>query len=154
MSSDNKGTGKQKSGDKPRRNQNQLNHQGTQAPQAQPKIKGRTKKLENYIYDARVQNQANMFTNTTKEVANYAGCHCKDPRNIRNTLELLREVTIPPPVARNVGTPQTNNLILQKEVNLYEKRVIIHYCKSGYVLHGLRAVHRSNESKIGGWGHI
>ena len=92
MSSDNKGTGKQKSSDKPRRNQNQRNHQGTQAPQAQPKFKGRTSKLENYIYDVGVQNQANMFTNTTKEVANYAGRHCKDPRDIWNALELLCKV--------------------------------------------------------------
>ena len=84
----------------------------TQAPQAQPNFKGRISKLENYIYDVGVQNQANMFTNTTKEVANYAGRHCKDPRDIWNALELLCKVTIPPPVARNIGTPQINNLIL------------------------------------------
>ena len=108
MSSDNKTSSKRKVNDKARKGRNRCSRQGN--PNSNTiiaKFKGRTSKLEAHIYDVGVQNQVDIFANTTKEIANYAGRHCKDLRDIRTAIERLQEATIPVPVARNVGTPQS-----------------------------------------------
>ena len=48
------------------------------APKTAKFVKGRTRELKKHIHDVGVQNQADMFTNTTSKIVNYAGRHCKD----------------------------------------------------------------------------
>ena len=76
MSSDNKNSGFWEKSSDNRSKQNNKNfcnhHSNNSAAPAQPaKFKGRTIKLENHIYDISVQNQENIFANTTKEGAYY-----------------------------------------------------------------------------------
>ena len=95
-----------KSNDKSKRGKNRRNRQNKVNSANTPaiKFKGRTSELEKSIYDVGVQNQADIIANTNKEIANYTGCHCKDP-SICTAIEQLEEVTIPAPVARNLETP-------------------------------------------------
>ena len=69
MLSEKKSAGKRKSNDKSKQNRNQQNRQnGTNNnTSVTTKFKGRTTELENHIYDVDVQNQADIFANTTKK---------------------------------------------------------------------------------------
>ena len=59
----------------------------------QPKFEGKTKELKGHIYDVGVDNQADLFSRTTKEIAEYAGMHCKQSLDIRTAIETLSEAT-------------------------------------------------------------
>ena len=48
----------------------------------QPKFEGKTEELKGFIYDIGVENQADLFMKTTKEIAEYAGRHCKQGLDI------------------------------------------------------------------------
>ena len=107
-------------------NRHNCQNNNSKNPPLAPKVKGRTNEVENYICDVRVQNQTDMFANTTKEITYYTGCHCKDPCDICNTIKQLTDVTVPPPLVQKLGSPQVNNLILQKEVDLFMKSELAH----------------------------
>ena len=69
----------------------------------QSKFKGKTEALEEHIYNVGVGNQADMFVRTTKEVAEYAGRHCKQSLDIRSAIEKLTDTTIATPQPRSTG---------------------------------------------------
>ena len=89
----------------------------------QPKFKGKTEELKGFIYDIGVENQADLFMKTTKEIAEYAGRLCKQSLDIKTAIETLSEATIPIPTDR--GTPNTtfNSLMLGKDLDIYVKRL-------------------------------
>ena len=49
---------------------------------ATPKFKGETERVHGHIYDVRQNDQAGLFTETTKKLARYAGHTYKDPQDI------------------------------------------------------------------------
>ena len=50
------------------------------------KFKGLTTELEGHIFDLGVGNQAELFTNASKQIASYSGRTCKEPQDIRLAL--------------------------------------------------------------------
>ena len=69
-----------------------------------PKFKGETEALSGQIYDVGRNNQAELFTETTKKLAGYAGRTYKEPQDIRRAIEDVAEINIPMPVERIVIT--------------------------------------------------
>ena len=55
--------------------------------QAQLKFKGKTKNLKGHVFDVGVTNQAQLFANTTKEIAEYTGRTTKESQDIQNGIE-------------------------------------------------------------------
>ena len=89
----------------------------------QPKFEGKTEELKGHIYDIGVENQADLFAKTTKEIAEYAGRHCKQTLDIRTAIETLAEVGIPVPTDRGTSNTTFNLLMLGKDLDIYVKRV-------------------------------
>ena len=92
----------------------------------QPKFEGKTPELKGHIYAVGVENQADLFTKTTKEIAEYAGRHCKQSLDIRTAIETLAEVVIPVPADRGTSNTTFNNLMLGKDLDIYVKRVDVY----------------------------
>ena len=59
-----------------------------------PKFKGETEALSGHIYDVGTNNQADLFTETSKRLANYAGRTYKEPQDIRRAIENIEEIDI------------------------------------------------------------
>ena len=81
------------------------------------KFKGKTEALHSYIYDVGTSNQADLFTKTTKKIASYAGRTCKEPQDIRRSIEDIDDVDIPMPTKR---TSIINNRLREK---LFDKGI-------------------------------
>ena len=92
----------------------------------QPKFEGKTPELKGHIYDIGVENQADLFARTTKEIAEYAGRHCKQSLDIRTAIETLAEVLIPVPADRGTSNTTFNSLMLGKDLDIYVKRVDVY----------------------------
>ena len=56
------------------------------------KFKGKTDKLEGFIYDVGVANQAHLFATTTKEVSEYAERNLMESQDIRLAIEKVQHV--------------------------------------------------------------
>ena len=83
-----------------RNNKGRFQRQPT-TPRATPlssnKFLGETEELHGHIYDINTTRQSEMFTNTTKKVANYAGRTCKEPKDISLAIEELKDATFTMP---------------------------------------------------------
>ena len=64
------------------------------------KFKGKTDGLDGHIYNVNTTSQVELFTETTKKLASYAGRNCKEPQDICRTIKDIKEVTIPMPTIR------------------------------------------------------
>ena len=74
-------------GKTPRRNMGYLNWQ---AAVTTAKFVGKSESLEKHIYDIGVTNQTQLFSNTMKEIAEYAGRTLKESQDIRLAIKKLK----------------------------------------------------------------
>eukprot|EP00957_Ditylum_brightwellii_P021529 1622830-Ditylum_brightwellii.AAC.1 len=83
------------------------------------KFEGRTAELKGHIYDAGYALQANLFVNTTRELAEYAGRTCNDSGDIRNAILEQKDVTFELPVLddefKKEDMKEIAAIIIQKE---------------------------------------
>ena len=95
---------------------------------------GRTEGLEDAIYDIGISNQADMFMQTTKKIANYAGRTLKESQDTRLAIENVEDVDVPRPVLKiaakakkdpedkdSASEDEFNKLIYLKEIDTYVK---------------------------------
>jgi hypothetical protein len=88
----------------------------------QTRFEGKCEGLKGHIYDCSDAKQSDMFTRTTKEIAEYAGRNYKYGGDIRITIENMMIVTLTQPVnlAVDAGTAATR--IWEKKLNEFVKR--------------------------------
>ena len=95
-------------------------------PQATPlssnSFVGETKELEGHIYYVGTSKQSEMFTNTTKKVANFAGRNCKESKDISLAIEDLSDHVFTLPTKQNTGDSEIDTLLLREEMQIYSKR--------------------------------
>ena len=88
-----------------------------------PKFKGETEALSGQIYDVGRNDQAELFTETTKKLAGYAGRTYKEPQDIRRAIEDVAEINIPMPVERTAITDKKlRDKIYKKDIEVWAKR--------------------------------
>mmetsp|Transcript_42989 Transcript_42989/g.50291 ORF Transcript_42989/g.50291 Transcript_42989/m.50291 type:complete len:480 (-) Transcript_42989:318-1757(-) len=100
------------------------------------KFTGRTESLEDAIYDIGISNQSDLFMQTTKKLANYAGRKLRKLQDIKLRIETVRDIPIRRPSlvpteikdAEKPSTQETellttNRLIFSREIDTYVKRV-------------------------------
>ena len=58
------------------------------------KLKGKTEELDGFVYDVGSMSQAQLFADTTREIAEYAGRTLKEAQDIRMAIEDLEEITL------------------------------------------------------------
>ena len=86
----------------------------------QPKFEGQCEELKGHIYDCTDARQADMFTKTTKEVAEYAGHTLKHSADIRKVIEELEIPTLVAPVdPAGMAPMRTETRIWEKKVDEY-----------------------------------
>jgi len=86
QSQDNEGRGGRRG--KGRRNQQKKLH----VPKT-TKFEGKCEELKGHVYDCADSRQADQYSRTTKEVAEYAGRTLKYPQDIRKAIETLQNPT-------------------------------------------------------------
>ena len=99
------------------------------------KFEGETKELFGYIYDINTSQQSELFTNTTKKIANYAGRNCKESKDISLAIEELIEPTWTLPVKQNTGDKEVDSLLLVQELQLHTKRKHTYYDNRATIFH-------------------
>ena len=77
-----------KTGEKGRRSKK--NRKDLTRPSYARPFEGRTEGLEDAIYDIGISNQADMFMQSTKKIANYAGRTLKESQDTRLAIKTLR----------------------------------------------------------------
>jgi hypothetical protein len=85
----------------------------------QPRIEGKCVDLKGFIYDCSDSKQADIFTKTTKEVAEYVGRTYKYGCDARLAIENLEEPTLTLPNDPSDTTTKTETRIWEKEVDKY-----------------------------------
>ena len=86
------------------------------------KFEGETDELSGHIYDINTSQQSELFTNTTKKIANYAGRNCKESKDISLAIENLEEPTWTLPVKQTTGDKEVDSLLLVQELQLHIRR--------------------------------
>lgn len=90
------------------------------------KFEGRCDALKGHIYDyATPRVAADLYTKTTKEVAEYVGWTYKYGGDIHSAIEHGRKPSITKPVDVGKNASETDSLIWKKQVDEYVKRVIL-----------------------------
>ena len=87
------------------------------------KTKGRTEELDGYIYDVGTNTQAQLFADTTREIAEYAGRTLKEAQDIRTAIEELEDTTLVKPTKETTGDPDEIAAIYKIELDAYYKRL-------------------------------
>ena len=97
---------------------------GQQNTFVQPtKFKGETEALHGHIYDVGTSNQADLFTETTKKIAGYAGRTCKEPQDIRRAIEDIDDINIPMPSERtSITEVKIREKLFEKDIENWAKR--------------------------------
>ena len=102
---------------------NWQHRQGKQVPTPrQTKFEGKCDDLKGHIYDCSDSRQADQFTKTTREIAEYVGRTYKYGGDARVTVENLEKATIRMPDDLPEGANKTMERIWEKEVDEYVKR--------------------------------
>eukprot|EP00957_Ditylum_brightwellii_P032822 2488230-Ditylum_brightwellii.AAC.1 len=96
------------------------------------KFEGKTPELGGFVYNVGYALQADMYVQTTKEIAQYASQTCKQADNIKRAIKKLQETVIPKPMlatasdkikdAEGKVDPAIANIYLMKEIDMYLKR--------------------------------
>ena len=80
--------------------------------------------LENHIYDIGVTNQTQLFSNTTKETAEYAGWILKESQDIRLAIEKIKDITFQISAKHAITSAldkDSTNMIYKTEIDAYIK---------------------------------
>jgi Zinc knuckle len=117
--------GKSPSDDKSKAN-NDNKGRGFRRGSAQPKFEGKTEALKGHVYVYGDSRQSDMYTQTTKEIAEYVGRTLSYGNDIANAITNLRLPTIVEP-PEPVPTPPATTLSKAQD-KIFEKQ-IVEYCK-------------------------
>ena len=123
ISSNKKPTVKQE--EKPRRHGGARRYNNTRRPVTALKFKGKMDDLEGHVFNVGVANQSQLFENTTKEIAEYAGRSLKESQDIRLTIEKVEDITFTIPKKRPTTTDldsEAVKIIYKTELDGYIKR--------------------------------
>ena len=82
--------------------------------------------MHGFTYDVNTSKQSELFTLTTKKVANFAGRTCKEAKDISVAIEELQDPTFTLPVRQNTGDSDVDKLLLTQEMQIYFKRVSLY----------------------------
>jgi hypothetical protein len=88
----------------------------------QPKFKGKCTELKGFIYDCSDSKKANIFTKTTKEVAEYVGQTYKYGSDNRLAVENLDKQILTLPSDPPSTATKTETRIWEKEVDEYVRK--------------------------------
>ena len=83
---------------------------------------GETAELHGHIYDVNTSKQSELFTNTTKKIANYAGRTCREAKDISLAIEELEDPVFTRPKKQNTGDSDVDSILLKEEMQLHVKR--------------------------------
>ena len=86
------------------------------------KFKGKTKDLKGCVYDVEVKNWAQLFVNTTKEIAEYAERKLKESQDIFNAIKKLTDISLDMPAKPTEYDATTNNIVFKHLIDLHIKR--------------------------------
>lgn len=90
----------------------------------QPRFEGKCKSLKGHIYDCSDARQMDMFSRTTKEIAEYVGRTYKEGGgDLRLIVENLELPEIVPPLDPPAGASRTDERIWEKNADAYVKRL-------------------------------
>ena len=79
--------------------------------------------MHGHIYDAGSNDQANLFTETTKKLTSYTRCTYKEPQDIWRAIEDVKEIDIPMPTRRKTIKDSTlQDKLYKKDIEVWEKR--------------------------------
>ena len=87
-----------------------------------PRFEGRCDGLKGHIYDCGSENQADIYTRTTKEVAEYVGANCKYGSDVRRAIETLSVPKLDEPEDPKPSATRTEIRIWEKKVDELVKR--------------------------------
>ena len=99
----------------------------------QQRFEGKCEDLKGHIYDCSDSRQADLYTKTTKEIAEYVGKNYKYGNDVRLAVESLTPPTLTEPSDPPQGASQTRERIWEKEVDEYVKR-------KGYLAENLKTL--------------
>ena len=85
-------------------------------------FQGETPTLEGHTYDIGIPNQSEVFTQTTKKIASYAGRNCREAHSMRTAIENLKTPTFAKPTMDTDGDQDVNKMLLIEATNAYVKR--------------------------------
>ena len=113
--------GKRKGGMKNKSHRRDQN-KNVQVQPMKSKNVGKTEELDGFMYDVGSNSQAQLFTDTTREIAEYAGRNLKESQDIRRAIENLVEMTFTLPTRANIGDVSLNKAIFNKQLDNHFKR--------------------------------
>jgi hypothetical protein len=88
----------------------------------QTKFEGKCSELKGHIYDCADSRQADIFTKTTQEVAEYVGRTYKYGSNVRLAVEKLSRPVLELPVDQPDTATKTETRIWKKEIDEYFRK--------------------------------
>ena len=83
---------------------------------------GKTEDLNGFMFDVGSNSQAQLFTNTTREIAEYAGQTLKELQDIKQAIENLNKTSFKLPVRINKGDMLINNVIFNRQFDNHFKQ--------------------------------
>jgi hypothetical protein len=103
-----------------------LNHQSTINVKAEPKFQGRNEDLKGHVFDCADGKQADQYTVTMNDIAEYIGSNYAYGADIRWSLEHEALFVVLKPTKPVEGTDAFDTRIFEKEVDEYVKRKANH----------------------------
>ena len=87
------------------------------------KFKGDTEELHRHVYNCGKADQSDLFTTTTKKVANNADWHYKEAQDIQQAINELKHITLAPPLPRNIPNVDQKMLdaLMNKDLDMFVK---------------------------------
>ncbi|MHA7927606.1 MAG: reverse transcriptase domain-containing protein, partial [Marinobacter sp.] len=86
------------------------------------KFEGKEPTLKGFIYDVTDSRKADMYTRTTKEIAEYVGRTYHYGNDVKLTIENMTRASIPRPAALGANADDIDKKILDERIKVYIKR--------------------------------
>jgi hypothetical protein len=98
----------------------------TATAKAEPTFQGRCDDLRGHVFDCAVGKEADRYTVTMKEMAEYIGSNFTYGAYIRWSLEHEEEFVVPKPIILDATADAIDKIIWEKEIDDYGKRKAKH----------------------------
>jgi hypothetical protein len=98
----------------------------TSTTKAEPTFQGRCDDLRGHVFDCAVRKEADRYTITMKEMAEYVGSNFTYGAEIRWSLEHEEEFVVPKPITLDTTADAIDKRIWEKESDEYIKRKAKH----------------------------
>jgi hypothetical protein len=98
----------------------------TATTKAEPTFQGRCEDLRGHVFDCAVGKEADRYTVTMKEMAEYIGSNFTYGADIRWSLEHEKEFVVPKPISLDATADAIDKRIWEKEIDEYVKRKAKH----------------------------